>query len=76
MWREDEEEDVSSYWVALRKWDYAGNWMRKRWMAFCGELSLEEAVKLSKDRRKMNEYYKSKFLFLQAKVLNPVQTSP
>jgi len=27
---EDEEDDVSSYWMALRKQEYTGSWQRKR----------------------------------------------
>jgi len=27
--REDEEEDVNSYWMTLRKIEYTGDWRRK-----------------------------------------------
>ena len=39
-WREDEEEDVSSYWVTVRKIGDNGNWKNKQQMALCGELAL------------------------------------
>jgi hypothetical protein len=41
---EDEEEDVSSYLMALRKGDDTVNWKR---ISLCGELALKEAVVLS-----------------------------
>jgi len=43
--QEDEEEDVSRYWVALKK-DDTGNWKKKR----CGKVTLEEAVDLSQTK--------------------------
>jgi hypothetical protein len=33
--------------MTLRKQDDTGNLKRKHWVAFCGELALEEAVELS-----------------------------
>jgi hypothetical protein len=36
MGREDDEEDVASYWI-LRKREYTGLRMRKYWIAFSGE---------------------------------------
>ena len=47
---EYEEEDVSSYWMTLTKQMDTGNWNRKRYIALCGELALEEAVNMSYDR--------------------------
>jgi hypothetical protein len=29
MWREDEEEEVNSYWMASRKGEGTGNWKKK-----------------------------------------------
>jgi hypothetical protein len=43
-WREDEEENVSSYWMTLRKGEDSGNRKRKHKMALCVELTLEEAL--------------------------------
>jgi len=42
-WQEDEEEDVGSYWMTLRKEEDNLIWRRKLWIALCGELALEEA---------------------------------
>ena len=49
-WREDEEEDVSSYWMTLMKGEDTRNWKRKHQNAFCGEVALEEAMNLLRDR--------------------------
>ena len=42
-WLEDEEEDVSSYWMPLRKQEGTGNWKSKHEIAHHRELNLEEA---------------------------------
>jgi hypothetical protein len=34
---EDEEEDVSSYWVTLREREDTGNWKRKPYIAVYGD---------------------------------------
>jgi hypothetical protein len=41
QWREEDEEDVSRYWVTLREKEGAGNLERKHKIAPCGELALE-----------------------------------
>jgi hypothetical protein len=46
-WREDEEKDVSSYSMILRKGECTGNWKKEHHIALCGELALEEAMDLS-----------------------------
>jgi hypothetical protein len=46
-WREDDEKEVSSYWMNLRKKENTGNWKKKHQIALCGELALEEIVDLS-----------------------------
>ena len=46
-WREDKEEEVSSYWMTLKKRGDTGNWNRKHWIALHGELAWEEAMDLS-----------------------------
>jgi hypothetical protein len=43
--RKDEEEDVSSYWMTLKKWEGTGNWRRKHWIALFWELTLERVIK-------------------------------
>jgi len=55
--RKDEEEDVSRYWMALRKRAFPGKWKRKLLIVLSGELVVEEAMNLSQDRlrNKMNE---------------------
>jgi hypothetical protein len=40
---EDNEKDVSSFWMILRKKEDIGNWKRKRSIALCRELALQEA---------------------------------
>jgi hypothetical protein len=40
------EEDVSSYWMSLRKRKDTVNLKRKRLIALCGELAVEEAMGL------------------------------
>jgi hypothetical protein len=47
MWKEDEEENVGSYWMTLRKREDTNIWRRKRKIALCEELDLEEALDLS-----------------------------
>ena len=47
MWQEDEEEDVGSYWMTLRKGEDTLIWKMKLWIALCGELTLDEALDLS-----------------------------
>jgi hypothetical protein len=49
--QEGEEGDVCSYWMTLRKQEDAGSWRRKLKIALFGELSLEEAIDLSRDRQ-------------------------
>jgi hypothetical protein len=49
-WQKDEEEDVGSYWMTLRKGGNTHIRMRKIQIALCGELALEEALDLSWDR--------------------------
>jgi hypothetical protein len=44
---EDEEEDVNSYCMTLRKREDPGNLQTKNYIALSGELALEEAVDLS-----------------------------
>ena len=44
---EDEEEDISSYWMILRKREGAGNLRWKHYIALCGELTGEEAMELT-----------------------------
>jgi hypothetical protein len=39
--REDEGEDVKSYWIILRKRKDTGSWKQKLWIALCGQLALE-----------------------------------
>jgi hypothetical protein len=39
--REDEKEDVSIYWIALRKREGTGNWKRYQYIARCGERTVE-----------------------------------
>ena len=46
-WQEDEEEDVESYWVNLRKGEDTLIRRRKLYIVPCGELALEEALDLS-----------------------------
>jgi hypothetical protein len=50
-WREDEDEDVSSYLMTLK--EKRGYWKLKEeaLVALCGKLALEESVDLSYDRR-------------------------
>jgi hypothetical protein len=45
--QEDEEEDVGSYWIALRKGEDIPISRRKLWIALYGELALKEALDLS-----------------------------
>jgi len=40
-WRVDEEEDVSSYWIPLKKEELWG-WKMKLYIAFSGELSVDK----------------------------------
>jgi hypothetical protein len=46
--REDEEEDVSSYWMTVGKLEEIGSWKGKHLISRSGELALEEAMDLSK----------------------------
>jgi hypothetical protein len=48
MWREDAEEDLSSY-LTLRKKEGTGNWKRNQSIELCGELTSEEDRDLSLD---------------------------
>jgi hypothetical protein len=45
--RQDEEKDVSDYWMILRKRGHYVTLKRKQENALCGKLALEEAVDLS-----------------------------
>jgi len=47
QWQEDEEENVGSYWMTLRKGEDTHIWRRKLKIALCGELDLEEVLDLS-----------------------------
>ena len=47
-WQEDEEEDVSSYWMTLREGESTRNWKNKHYTALCEKLNLEEAMELFK----------------------------
>jgi hypothetical protein len=51
-WREDGEEDRSSYWMILRKLEKTANWKRNHCIALC-ELTLEEAMDLSYGRSRL-----------------------
>jgi hypothetical protein len=53
--REDEEENVHSYWLASRKIEYTGIFKAKGYLARCGELPLKEAIGLSQDGLLNNE---------------------
>jgi hypothetical protein len=55
-WQENEEEGVSSYWVNACKREDTGNWKRKHWIWFCGELALEEAMDVSLRHCRINEF--------------------
>ena len=46
---ENDEEDVSSCWMSLRKREDTGSWKKKQWITLGGELSFEEAVEMSQD---------------------------
>jgi hypothetical protein len=41
-WWEEEKEDVSSYWMTLRKREDKGNWKWKHYIALCWEFVLEK----------------------------------
>jgi hypothetical protein len=43
----NEEEDISTYWMPLRKYEDTEHRKRKHQIALCGELALEEATDLS-----------------------------
>ena len=47
---EDEEEDVSSYWMTLRKGQDIGKWKGDHWLALYGELAMEADMELCIDR--------------------------
>jgi len=51
-----EEEDVSSYWINACKREDTGNWKRKHWIPFSGELALEEAMDVSLRHYRVNEF--------------------
>lgn len=46
-WQHDEEEEVSSYRIILRKGEYAGNWIVKHQKACSGKLALKKGMDLS-----------------------------
>jgi hypothetical protein len=50
MGKEDEEEEVSSYRVTLRKSEDTGIWKRKHYKAISVELPLEDVMDLSQNR--------------------------
>jgi len=52
---EDEEEDVSSYWMTSRKREDTGNWKRVHSIALCGELSSEDSMDYREDRLRDDE---------------------
>jgi hypothetical protein len=43
---ENEEEEVLSYWITLRKREDTGKWKRKHYNALCEILALEETMDL------------------------------
>jgi hypothetical protein len=45
--KEDEEQDVGSYWMTLRKVEDTLIWRRKLQITLCGELALEDDLGLS-----------------------------
>jgi hypothetical protein len=45
--REGDEEEVNSYWMALRKREDTVNWKSKHYISLAGELALEETLDLS-----------------------------
>jgi hypothetical protein len=47
---DDEEKDISSYWMTLTKREGTVNGKRRHQLALCGEFALEEAMDLSLDR--------------------------
>jgi hypothetical protein len=47
---ENEEEDMSRYWVTLRKQEGTGNWKTRHKFAPCREPPLEEGMDQLKDR--------------------------
>jgi len=49
-WREDGEEDLSSYFTTLRKREDTGIWNITHYITFSGGLALEEAMDLSLDK--------------------------
>jgi len=56
MWREEDEEDVNSYWITLRKGDNTGNGKWKHYIALCGELALDDTTDLFQTDCGMNEW--------------------
>ena len=48
--RDDEEEDVSSYWMTSRKGEDTVSLKRKHQKPLCRELALEETMDVSHDR--------------------------
>jgi hypothetical protein len=47
---EQEEGDVSNYWMNFRKREDTGNGKRKQWIVQARELAFEDATDLSSDR--------------------------
>jgi len=45
--RFDKKEDVSSYWITLRRKEGTGTWKRKHYIVLCGESVLEEVLDLA-----------------------------
>jgi hypothetical protein len=56
-WREDGQEEVSSYWITLRKREYTGNYKHTHQVAMYEELALEKATDLSKTDYGGNEWH-------------------
>jgi hypothetical protein len=52
--QEDDREEVSSYWMILRKRVDTANLKRKHYIALCGEFTLEEAMELSQSDHRIN----------------------
>ena len=48
--REDEEEEVSSYWVTLRKREAVSPWKRKNYLALSGKFALEHVTRFSQGK--------------------------
>jgi hypothetical protein len=56
MGKQDEEEDVNSYWMNLRNREDNEIWKRKHWIALSGVLALEKATGVSPARLRLYSY--------------------